>query len=86
MNATQDQQDELRKYYHHGLRLEVSDTGYSRGLYLGPPVGRNYKDLLYILDSEEQSKEIKSVTVAYFTGTGQSKILVHVLQLTMYLA
>jgi hypothetical protein len=40
MSVILDQQDELRKYYHHELRLEVSDTGYSHGLYLGPPVGK----------------------------------------------
>jgi hypothetical protein len=78
MSVTLDQQDELRKYYHRGLRLEVSDTGYSHGLHLGPPVGKIYKDLLCILDSFEQSKQIISATTAHFIGIGQSKILVQV--------
>jgi hypothetical protein len=43
MSVILDQQDELQNYYHHELQLEVSDTGYSRGLYLGPPVGKIIK-------------------------------------------
>jgi hypothetical protein len=38
MSATLDQRDGLRKFYHHELRLEVSDTGYSHELCLDPPV------------------------------------------------
>lgn len=38
MSVTLDQQDALRKFYHRELRLEVSDTGCSHELCLGPPV------------------------------------------------
>lgn len=38
MSVNLDLQDELRKFYHHELRLEVSDTGYSHELCPGPPV------------------------------------------------
>jgi hypothetical protein len=36
-SVTLDQRDGPRKFYHRGLRLEVSDTGYSHELCLGPP-------------------------------------------------
>jgi hypothetical protein len=51
MSATLDQQDGLQKYYHRGTQQKVSDTGYSHGLHLGPPVGKNDKDLFCILDN-----------------------------------
>jgi len=49
MSVTLDQRDGPRKFYHHGLRLAVSDTGYSHELCLGPPVSKkkNYRLALH---------------------------------------